>query len=662
MAEQGRQDAEERLRLATDAAELGIWVWHIAEDRVTWENDRPYEIIGLPHTDQPVNAARFISEFLHRDDIAGFEQAVAKTVETGSRFYFSGRILRKDGELRWVEFTGIPHGAAGGSPQWIVGTMADLTQRKHFDENLRQQWRTFDTVLSHTPDFASAVDLQGRIRYANRSVLALWGKTLEEVIGKDIFELTSNAGASARMKLQFQQAIDTRKPVRDRTRLTGPSAESAFYEYILVPLLGSDGSVEGIAIHTRDVTELKRAEEMADEDRGRWRDLLRQTPAAIAVLRGPEHRFEWVNPDYVRLVGRPEQELVGKTVVEALPEVAGQVYLGLLDGVYGTGQAFLGQESPVVLQRGGGEPQSLFVNFMYAPTRGISGDIDGIFVHVTDVTSMVVSRRLVEESESQFRTLAESIPNLAWMADGTGHIFWYNRRWFDFTGTTLEEMKGWGWQKVHDPKVLPEVMKLWGAALSSGEPFEMVFPLRRADGKFRTFLTRIQPVKDSEGKVARWFGTNTDITEQRNTEEELRRMNRELEEFAYVSSHDLQEPLRMVNIYTQLMLRRVGRQDDALNEWAAFIQQGVNRMDALIHDLLAFSRTVHREEAGAGVGDLQASLTSALSVLKSRIEETGAVILSDALPAVRGDSAQLSHVFENLIGNSIKYRKPRSRA
>jgi PAS domain S-box-containing protein len=118
------------------------------------------------------------------------------------------------------------------------------------------------------------------------------------------------------------------------------------------------------------------------------------------------------------------------------------------------------------------------------------------------------------ESEERFRQLAETIPQLAWMADASGHIFWYNRRWYEYTGTTPEEMEGWGWQKVHDPEALPRVLERWQVSLKSGEPFDMTFPLRGADGVFRPFLTRVEPLKDAAGRVSRWFGTNTDVTEQ----------------------------------------------------------------------------------------------------------------------------------------------------
>ena len=127
-----------------------------------------------------------------------------------------------------------------------------------------------------------------------------------------------------------------------------------------------------------------------------------------------------------------------------------------------------------------------------------------------------------QQSEEQFRTLANAIPQLCWMANADGWIYWYNQRWYDYTGTTPQQMEGWGWQSVHDPKTLPSVLERWKASIATGEPFDMVFPLLGADGVFRPFLTRVVPAKDAEGKVVHWFGTNTDISEQRKTEETLR--------------------------------------------------------------------------------------------------------------------------------------------
>ncbi len=131
-------------------------------------------------------------------------------------------------------------------------------------------------------------------------------------------------------------------------------------------------------------------------------------------------------------------------------------------------------------------------------------------------------KETLKESEEQFRTLADSIPNLAWWANSDGYIIWYNRRWYEYTGTTPEQMEGWGWQSVHDPQMLPKVLERWKASIATGEPFDMEFPLRGADGVFHPFLTRVLPLKDSAGLILRWFGTNTDISEQKQAEEALR--------------------------------------------------------------------------------------------------------------------------------------------
>ncbi|GAC1703311.1 MAG: hypothetical protein NVS9B4_11080 [Candidatus Acidiferrum sp.] len=147
---------------------------------------------------------------------------------------------------------------------------------------------------------------------------------------------------------------------------------------------------------------------------------------------------------------------------------------------------------------------------------------------VHDITERKQAEQAVHESEQQFRVLADSIPELCWMARPDGHIFWYNQRWYEYTGTRPQQMEGWGWQSVHDPKVLPEVLEKWHESIATGQAFEMVFPLRSAAGEFRTFLTRVRPLKDASGNVLRWFGTNTDITAQKRVEDALRQSEERL--------------------------------------------------------------------------------------------------------------------------------------
>ena len=150
----------------------------------------------------------------------------------------------------------------------------------------------------------------------------------------------------------------------------------------------------------------------------------------------------------------------------------------------------------------------------------------------------------LHENERQLRTLANSIPTLCWMAEADGHIFWYNQQWYDYTGTTAPGMEGWGWRSVHDPATLPSVMDKWGASLATGEPFEMVFPLRAASGEYRPFLTRVQPFRDADGAIVRWFGSNTDISVQQQAEQALRNYAADLENRVMARTAELQSSER----------------------------------------------------------------------------------------------------------------------
>ncbi len=647
------QTSEKRFRQLAETTGIGVIIAEF-DGGLSYANPTACQLFG--YTADEVAAGLVRWDYLTPPEFAARDaQAWQEVLATGRCAPYEKVYVTKDGR-RVPILIGASLLDAPNKRTEVAAFVVDLTERRE-SERLRQQWHLFDTALSHTPDFIYTFDLEGRFTYVNRALLSLWQKPLEEARGRNFFELGYPPDLARKLQHQIQQVIDNHKPIRDRTPFTGPDGQTRHYEYIFAPVLGDGGQMEAVAGSTRDITEQKLAEELIEEDRRQWQALLAQTPAGIALLRGPEHRIAWVNSDYERLVGRSAEAILDKPVDQALPEVASQIYIDLLNDVYQNGKAFHGTEQ---LARLGPDPhklKELYINFVYLPIRDIRGDINGIFVHVTDVTDMVVGRQQSEERERQFRTLAESIPNLAWMAHADGHIFWYNQRWYDYTGTSFADMEGWAWRSVHDPKVLPEVLDRWNSSLAAGQPFEMVFPLKGADGHFRSFLTRVEPVRDNRGQVVRWFGTNTDITDQQRNEQELRRINRELEEFAFVASHDLQEPLRMVNIYTQLLLRGTPVENDTAREYAGFVRQGVARMEMLIRDLLTYSRAVKTQEFAVGKADLSVALSETLVVLQNRIEEYAATIHSTSLPMVRGDTKQLAHVFQNLLSNALKYRK-----
>jgi PAS domain S-box-containing protein len=284
------------------------------------------------------------------------------------------------------------------------------------------------------------------------------------------------------------------------------------------------------------------------------------------------------------------------------------------------------------------------------------------FIHTRCFTRDITDRKLAEnalrESERQLRTLADAVPQLVWMADADGSIFWYNERWYDYTGTTPEQMEGWGWQSVHDPEVLPKVLERWRASIETGEPFEMEFPLKGADGMFRWFLTRVNPLRDSQGSIVRWFGTNTDIDEQRRTAEELREANRLKDEFLATVSHELRTPLTAILGWAHLL--RTGQLDEkSATRAAETIERNARAQSQLIDDLLDVSRIitgnlrldVRQLDPGSFIESAIEALRPAAEAKDVRIQK----VLDTGLVSVAGDPARLQQVIWNLLSNAIKF-------
>jgi PAS domain S-box-containing protein len=593
----------------------------------------------------------------------------------------------------------------------------------------------------------------------------------------------------------------------------------------------------------------------AGAERQRLRDLIAQAPAIIAMTRGPHHILDIVNEQYVNAVGRRERDLIGKPVCDALPEIRNQNFPQLLDQVFQTGQAYRGSEVLGRLDRhGDGHLEDRYFNYVYQPSKDASGRTVGIIIHAVDVTEQVLARQRAEEGERKLRMLADSIPQLAWMAEPDGSIIWYNQQWYEYTGTEPEQMAGWGWQSVHDPETLPVVLDRWRESLRTGSPFEMEYPLRGADGTFKWFLTRGVPLRAATGEVVQWFGTSTDITESKRirddralllaceqdarataellnqvgptllsqrdltqlvqsaidlaatgigaefssflynavaekgesytmyacsgptgkelkkfslprgaelfraafqeerifrvidvesdprfgktlplygvpqehlpvrsylaaqvisrsrevlgamffahsspgrftdrheaivtgiaaqaaiaidnaqlfeqaqhiqqelqrSNEELRRMNKDMETFAYSASHDLEEPLRNITMSTQLLKRDHGAQfQESAVKLLDGIMDGAMRMEMLVRDLMAYSRATRTLVSVPTLLDARAVLTEVLLILKARIEETAAVVIVGQLPSVMMHRSHLSLLFQNLIGNALKYR------
>ncbi len=287
--------------------------------------------------------------------------------------------------------------------------------------------------------------------------------------------------------------------------------EPTWFTFSYSPVHDESGKVAGMFCACTETTAQVLAERYRAEELERLRGMFEQAPGFMVLLRGPEHVFELVNAAYYKVTGpRP---LLGKPVREALPEVAGQGFYELLDRVYATGEPYVGRAMAINLHRTpGGAREQRFLNFIYQPIRDAAGQVTGIFIEGSDVTESVKATAALRESEARLRQLANTIPQLAWIADPDGAVHWYNDRWYEYTGTTFDQVKGWGWQSLHDPEFLPRFAQEWKEALAKGSSIQMTFPLRGADGRYRHFYTSVAPLHDASGRIVQWFGTNTDIT------------------------------------------------------------------------------------------------------------------------------------------------------
>ncbi|HEY1149128.1 MAG TPA: PAS domain-containing protein, partial [Pseudoduganella sp.] len=212
-----------------------------------------------------------------------------------------------------------------------------------------------------------------------------------------------------------------------------------------------------------------------------------------------------------------------------------------------------------------------------------------VFGIIGDITARKRSEAVAAELEAQFQTMANEIPQIAWMSHPDGWIYWFNRRLYEYTGLSLEQVQGWSWEQAIEPTTLRAVLQQWRRSLATGNPFEMVLQIRGADGVYRPFLTRAVPMKNPEGRIIHWFGTNTDITAQSEAEQALKRADQRKDEFIATLAHELRNPLAPIRSATEL-LNRFTQLAPNVERAIAVIDRQSRHLARLVEDLLEVSR------------------------------------------------------------------------
>jgi len=223
------------------------------------------------------------------------------------------------------------------------------------------------------------------------------------------------------------------------------------------------------------------------------------------------------NPAAEQLFGWSAEEMIGQSIRRLLPDDRQHEEDEILARIRAGDKV-----SQFLTKRLHKSGRLLDVSVTVSPVRDEMGTVVGASKIARDARPFLEREEVLREAKDMFQTLADNIAPFAWMARPDGHIFWYNKRWYDFTGTTLEEMEGWGWTKVHHPDHVERVKQKIQHSWDTGQDWEDTFPLRSKDGEYRWFLSRAKAIRNEDGEIVRWFGTNSDITEQREQAEQIR--------------------------------------------------------------------------------------------------------------------------------------------
>lgn len=521
-AEIALRESEARSLRAQRGARVGVWEYDVPSGRTYW-SDVMWDLYGRTPAQGHDAAGEAFRAGIHPEDRARIEAAAVNCLRGNApRFREEFRILHPDGSIRWIESAADVVRDVHGQATGLAGINIDITARKEDQERLAESERRFRTAFENAAVGIAHVGLDGRWLRINQRVCEITGYTDQELRSMTFMDLTHPDDvepdwAEARRLLAGEistYSLEKRYIRRDATlvpiELTVslsrlPSGEPEYFISVIQDISGRKAAEESLRRHS----------------------IIFENQSDAIILTDLEGRIMDWNPACTKMLGYEKHEVVGKTTAmfhrpqdaenltrDAIAAMvrdgiwSGQIIFVRKDGTHGVCETIV---KPVTDER---------------------GRLIGAVGVNRDVSSTIEAERARRESESQFRMLADNISQFAWTADPSGLINWYNRRWYEYTGTTLEQVQGLGWQRVHHPDHVERATRKYLEHIRRGVAWEDTFPLRGRDGRFRWFLSRAVPVRDEHGVLVRWFGTNTDVTEQKESEEALRRSEERFRELA----------------------------------------------------------------------------------------------------------------------------------
>ncbi|MDB5234682.1 MAG: hypothetical protein JWR44_1675 [Hymenobacter sp.] len=516
--------ADERLRRQAEVLPI-ITFTTDATGRTTYISPQWYtftgQLPGGPWADVDTAwAAR-----LHPDDQDRAQVEIQQSITNASLGRVEVRLRGANGQYRWFLTEAVAELDANGQLLRRYGYMLDVHELRETQRRLEDKDRQLSQILDRAPAFIATMEgPEHRYSFFSPSYAALTGHRLR--LGEPIAELLPEVvdqGFVALLDRVYQTGephVGLEVPVRLR-HASQVAGEEVYLDFTYLALRDGQGEVTGILSFSLDVSERVRARRRAEKlatEMSRRDEQVRAITASVPVFIfnfNPAGSITYTNPYFYEYTGLTLSSTLDEAWNVLLPEEREAVSALALPAM-AQGQPW---QATFRVRRRDGELR--WFQAKAQPYADAAGQLAGFSVATIEIHELQARTEELARSRANFAALADNIAQLAWMADATGYIFWYNQQWYDYTGTDFEQMQGWGWQKVHDPALLQGINERYLECITAGLPWEDTFPIRRHDGEYRWFLSRARPIRDASGEVVRWFGTNTDVTELRRLQQQL---------------------------------------------------------------------------------------------------------------------------------------------
>lgn len=599
----------------------------------------------------------------------------------------------------YFDFTYKPLRDASGQIYAIMEMATDVTQQVLSQKALKESETKLRTILEAAP--AGMVMFSGPdmiVEMPNQAFIDLIGKG-PDISGRPIREIMPELESQA-----FLQILDNVYQTGEKYQSDAALVEIVkhgemtrnLYDFTYTPLRDSSGEVFGILDVSVDVTEREKVKSELEESELFSRNIIQNSPVAKLVLIGEEMKIRVVNENMLAMLGRT-RSIIGEKFMDASPELLQTPLLDRLLHVYRTGKTYYQPEEKIDLIKYG-FPYTGYYNYIYAALKNTSGEIYGIAVTATEVTEQVLARQKIEQAEQSLRDAVELAELGTWELDPVNNIGTYSSRMATWTGisklqTPLEEYFALIDEKDRE-RIKTNVLKALESG-SNGLYFEEYTLKNKETGQERIVQAKGRAFFSKDGTAYVMRGTALDITEQRLIQKALERQvqerteeleasneelaaineeymatneeltqsnnlltqsNQNLQEFAYIASHDLQEPLRKIQSFGNLLSSRYNKDLGDGSHLIERMQNAAGRMSILIQDLLVFSRVSSKQDAFQTIS-LSTIVEEALSDLEITIQDSGAIVHVGNLPVMKGDESQMRQLFQNLLSNALKFKK-----